>query len=225
LPAQLEEALAELVSNGVASADGYAGLRALLSRTSQRGDLGRGYVNDGIEAGGRWSLLHHAANQDHEAAVEALAHTLLKRYGVVFRKLLEREPSVPWRDLLRVFRRMEARGELRGGRFVDGFTGEQFALPDAVSALRAVRKQPLAGEWVSISAADPLNLVGLVVPGERITATASNRILLRDGLPVAVLEGKTARFLAELAPAEQWQANLALCRKHTPQGVNPVTPH
>jgi len=223
LASQLEEALAELVSNSIATADGYAGLRALLSRSSQRGDLRRGYVTGGIESGGRWSLLRHADSATHDMAVEALAKKLLGRYGVVFRKVLERESSVPWRDLLRVYRRMEARGEVRGGRFVEGFTGEQYALPDAVSALRATRKRDKSGEWISISASDPLNLVGIVIPGDRIAATSGNRILLRDGLPVAVLEGKHVRFLATMEPADQWQANLALRRRHLAPSVVPVT--
>ncbi len=229
LAAQLEEALAELVSNGLATADGYAGLRALLAKTSQRGDLRRGYVTGGIDSGGRWSLLTDTQTIDREHAVEVLARKLLQRYGVVFRKLLEREPSEPWRDLLRAYRRMEARGEVRGGRFVDGFTGEQFALPDAVSALRQTRRQAAktehAREWISISAADPLNLVGIIVPGDRVAAKTSNRILLRDGLPVAVLEAKQVRFLQTLDPADQWQANLALRRKHIATGVIPATPH
>jgi ATP-dependent Lhr-like helicase len=207
LPAQLEDALAELVSSGLASADGYAGLRALLSHNTQRA---------GIDSGGRWSLLGDTSSHDRERSIETLARKLLARYGVVFRKVLERESTEPWRELLRAYRRMEARGEVRGGRFVDGFTGEQFALPDAVSALRAIRKREPCNEWVSISAADPLNLVGIIVPGERVTATSSNRILLRDGLPVAVLEAKQVRFIATMEPAEQWQANLALRRKHMP---------
>jgi len=206
LPAQLEEALAELVSSGLVAADGYAGLRALLSRAGDRR----------IDSGGRWSLLGDTVGHDRERSIDVLARKLLARYGVVFRKVLDRESTVPWRDLLRAYRRMEARGEVRGGRFVDGFTGEQFALPEAVSALRATRKREPNNEWISISAADPLNLIGIIVPGERVAATSSNRILLRDGLPVAVLEAKHVRFIATLDPADQWQANLALRRKHMP---------
>ncbi len=134
---------------------------------------------------------------------------------MVFRKLLERETLLPpWRDLLQVFRRLEARGEIRGGRFVDGFSGEQYALTEAVGQLRALRKQPRKGTLVSVSAADPLNLVGIATPGDRLPALAGNRLLYRDGLPIAVLEGREPRFLvADLDNATRWQAQSALVRR------------
>ena len=114
-----------------------------------------------------------------------MARVLLRRYGVVFRKLLEREDRLPpWRDLLYVYRRMEARGELRGGRFVQGFAGEQYALPDAVAALREIRNQPKHGDLITLSAADPLNLSGLITPGPRVAAHPSQRLLYRDGVPI-----------------------------------------
>jgi ATP-dependent Lhr-like helicase len=148
------------------------------------------------------------------AALEAAAWALLRRYGVVFRRLLERESLMPpWRDLLRVYRRLEARGEIRGGRFVDGFSGEQFALPDAVGRLRAVRREPRRGSLVSVSAADPLNLVGIVTPGERLPALSGNRVLFRDGEPIAVWESRQTRFLVDLGPAERWHAQNALTRR------------
>jgi ATP-dependent helicase Lhr and Lhr-like helicase len=148
------------------------------------------------------------------AALEAAAWALLRRYGVVFRRLLEREALMPpWRDLLRVYRRLEARGEIRGGRFVDGFSGEQFALPEAVGRLRAVRREPRRGALVSVSAADPLNLVGIVTPGDRLPALAGNRVLFRDGEPIAILESRQARFLVELGVAERWHAQTALTRR------------
>jgi ATP-dependent Lhr-like helicase len=148
------------------------------------------------------------------AALEAAAWALLRRYGVVFRRLLERESlAPPWRDLLRVYRRLEARGEIRGGRFVDGFSGEQFALPEAVGRLRAVRKEPRRGSLVSVSAADPLNLVGIVTPGDRLPALSGNRLLFRDGEPIAVWESRQTRFLVELGVAERWQAQNALTRR------------
>jgi ATP-dependent Lhr-like helicase len=148
------------------------------------------------------------------AALEAAAWALLRRYGVVFRRLLEREALMPpWRDLLRVYRRLEARGEIRGGRFVDGFSGEQFALPEAVGRLRAVRREPRRGTLVSVSAADPLNLVGIVTPGDRLPALAGNRVLFRDGEPIAIWESRQARFLVELGVAERWQAQNALTRR------------
>ena len=114
---------------------------------------------------------------------------LLRRYGVVFRRLLTREPHwlPPWHVLLRVYRRLEAQGQIRGGRFVAGISGEQYALPDAVAALRAVRKQPQRRRaGLVCSAADPLNLLGIVTPGARLAALAGNRFLLRDGVPVAI---------------------------------------
>ncbi len=133
---------------------------------------------------------------------------------MVFRKLLERETLLPpWRDLLQVLRRLEARGEIRGGRFVDGFSGEQYALTDAVGRLRALRKEPKKGVLVSVSAADPLNLVGIATFGDRLPALSGNRLLYRDGEPVAVLEGRESRFLVDLDPAAKWQAQNALTRR------------
>ena len=146
-----------------------------------------------------------------------MAWTLLRRYGVVFRKLLERESLLPpWRDLLRVLRRLEARGEIRGGRFVEGFSGEQYALPEAIGRLRAIRKTPGGGALVAVSAADPLNLVGILTPGERVTALAGNRVLYRDGVPIAVYEAKRVRFLVDLDAATRWQAEGALVRRTVP---------
>jgi ATP-dependent Lhr-like helicase len=178
--------LAELAGAGVASADSFAGLRALLAPPDKRRTL--------VEAAGRWSLLVSERSGD----VEAVARTLLKRYGVVFRSMLQRESGLPpWRELVRVYRRMEARGEIRGGRFVAGFGGEQFAAPDAVGRLRAVRKMEPLDELVVLSAVDPLNLVGILTPQARIASTYRNRILLKDGVPIAALEGGELRRLAE----------------------------
>lgn len=147
-------------------------------------------------------------------AVEQVVWSLLRRYGVIFRRLLERETLLPpWRDIIRVLRRLEARGEIRGGRFVDGFSGEQYALPEAVGRLRAIRKQPKKGTLVSVSAVDPLNLIGIAVPGDRLAALSGNRLLYRDGEPIAVQEGKDIRFLVDLDPATRWQAQNALVRR------------
>jgi len=133
-----------------------------------------------------------------EAAADTQARTLLRRYGIVFRKVLAREANVlPWRELARVYRRLEARGEIRGGRFVTGMSGEQFALPDAVERLREIRRSPSSGRVHVISAADPLNLAGIVTTGERVRAVASSRIAYRDGIPLAALEGEYVRPLAE----------------------------
>ena len=153
----------------------------------------------------------HARTENN---IEQIARALLRRYGVVFRKLLTREfdELPPWIELLRVYRRLEARGEIRGGRFVAGFSGEQYALPEAVPMLRAVRRKPKTEQWVSLSAADPLNLVGILTPGGRVPALAGNRVLYRDGVPVAVQVGGKAEFLLEVPAEEAWGARNALIR-------------
>jgi len=182
----VERGLAELAGAGIATADSFAGLRALLAPQEKRKAL--------VETAGRWSLLKPVHNDD----VEAIARALLKRYGVVFRVLLQRESHLPpWRDLVRVYRRLEARGEIRGGRFVAGFGGEQFAAPDAVGRLRAVRKAEKVDELVVLSAADPLNLVGIVTPEARVAGIHRNRILFKVGLPIAAVEGGQLRRLAD----------------------------
>src|SRR5205814_9611403 len=143
-------------------------------------------VGKALWAGGTPALPSSSAR---DAAVETCARVLLRRYGVVFRRLLDRESlKISWFELGRVYRRLEARGQIRGGYFVNGVSGEQFALPEAVGLLRSLRKTKPSGEFIALSAADPLNLVGILTPGTRVTAVASNRILLRDGLPVAALE-------------------------------------
>jgi ATP-dependent Lhr-like helicase len=153
-------------------------------------------------------------------SLEAIAMKLLQRYGVVFRKLLDRESiNIPWRDLLRVYRRLEARGEIRGGRFLAGFTGEQFASADAVHLLRSIRRTEADGSMIAISAADPLNMLGILLPGSRLPQAASNRLLYRDGAPIAVLEAREIRFLIEMDAAEEWQARNALLRRRVPPKV------
>jgi ATP-dependent Lhr-like helicase len=149
-----------------------------------------------------------------------VARILLKRYGIVFKRLLEREGlTLPWRVLLRVYHRLEARGEIRGGRFVAGISGEQFALPEAVGMVRSIRRAPALETMIAVSAADPLNLVGIITPGGRITAHAANRVLYRDGVPVAVLESGETRFLVEMSRAEEWKTKSALLRKSTPPAL------
>ncbi|HEU4351819.1 MAG TPA: helicase-related protein, partial [Burkholderiales bacterium] len=186
LPSLVERGLAELAGGGIATADSFAGLRALLAAAEKRRGL--------VEMAGRWSLLR----SEKSGNVEALARALLKRYGVVFRTLLQRESQLPpWRELVRVYRRLEARGEIRGGRFVGGFGGEQFAAPDAVGRLRAVRQMAKPGELVVLGAADPLNLVGILTPEARVAGIHRNRVLLRDGLPIAAVEGGQLRRLAD----------------------------
>jgi ATP-dependent Lhr-like helicase len=219
----LEEALGELVALGLAASDSFGGLRALLVPSGQRKPLAgakrRGRVlSFDIETGGRWAMINRAPQnggaEARDAAVEYAARTLLARYGVVFWRLLTQEPGwlPPWRDLLRVYRRLEARGEIRGGRFVAGFSGEQFALPDAIGLLRDIRRRPASGEWVSLSGADPLNLIGILTPGQRLSALTANRVVYRDGLPVAALTGGKAQFLTELESADQWEAEKRLVR-------------
>ncbi len=154
--------------------------------------------------------------------VEHVARTLLRRYGVVFWRLLEREAAwlPPWRELLRVLRRLEARGEIRGGRFVAGVSGEQFALPEAVGLLRDVRREERTGALVSVSGADPLNLVGILTPGARLPALTGNRVLYRDGVPVALLAGGEVRFLEQLAAPDEWSAHNALLRRQVPAALH-----
>src|SRR4029077_21216561 len=146
-------------------------------------------VSFGIEDAGRWTLARRIEPEDPRVqmspeAIEHAARTLLRRYGMVFWRLLEREADwlPPWRDLLRVFRRLEARGEIRGGRFVSGFSGEQFALPEAVGVLREVRRGKDSGAWISLSGADPLNLAGILTPAPKLAALTGNRVLYRDGV-------------------------------------------
>ena len=150
-----------------------------------------------------------------------MAEILLRRYGVVFRRLLEREADwlPPWHALLRVFRRLEAQGKIRGGRFVAGMSGEQYALPDAVAAMRAIRRQEARGDFVSLSAADPLNLTGIITPGPRVPALTNNRVLYRDGVPVATHTAGQSEFLVEMEPGREWEARQALLRRHLVPGT------
>ena len=178
LRSQVEEALAELVALGLVTSDSFSGLRALLVPSSERrtgpnGRRRRRKAAFDMDDAGRWAVVRRsAAAERKDDAIEHVARTLLVRYGVVFWRLLEREAAwlPPWRELLRVYRRLESRGEVRGGRFVAGFSGEQFALPEAIGMLRATRRQPTADQWVSVSGADPLNLVGILTPGPKLPA-------------------------------------------------------
>ena len=230
LRTQVEESLAELVSLGLVVSDSFAGLRALLVPSSERklvagGQRRRRTSAFGIEDAGRWALAPRARPAQNGQpgaggtdAVEHVARILLQRYGVVFWRLLEREANwlPPWRDLLRVYRRLEGRGEIRGGRFVAGFPGEQFALPEAIAQLRDLRRKPDAGEWVSVSGADPLNLIGIVTPGPRLAALTGNRVLYRDGVPVAIFAAGEVQFLETLEPAGEWEAHKILLRGVVP---------
>jgi len=222
---QVEEALAELVALGIVTSDSFAGLRALLRKPA--GGRRRRATMFGMESAGRWALARRVQPQKdaRPEAIEHVARALLLRYGVVFWRLLEREAPwlPPWRDLLRVYRRLEARGEIRGGRFVAGFSGEQFALPDAVGMLREVRRKPPSGAWVSLSGADPLNLAGILTPGPKLAALTGNRLLYRDGLPIALFAGGEVQFLETLDAATQWEARKALLRGAVPRSLLELT--
>jgi len=198
LPTRVEHSLAELAAQGCVTADSFEGLRALLLPEDKRAPFA---VNGhrchhkavtSVEFAGRWSLLRTSflnIGQDRDKAIETFARTLLRRYGVVFRKMLERESlDVSWFELIRIYRRLEARGEIRGGYFISGVSGEQFALPEAIGTLRSIRKTAADNAMITISGADPLNLAGILTHGGRTPAITANRILLRDGTPVATLK-------------------------------------
>src|SRR6478735_8452285 len=185
LKAEIETALWELVAAGLVTADGFDNLRALID-PKRRSGQGNARSARPRHSAGRWAILHTDSAVERDRSIEATCSVLLRRYGVVFRDLLARESNLPkWRELQWAFRRLEARGEIRGGRFVDGFLGEQFALPVAVESVRATRKVPPNGEVVTISAADPLNLVGIIVPGERVPAISGRYVSFKDGVFVS----------------------------------------
>jgi len=232
LKVELEDALGELVGAGMVGADSFAGLRALLQPASKRKHprqrrLARHLLN-GIEDAGRWSLVRRNAPSAPDAQGDAIEHTarvLLRRWGVVFWKVLTREAAwlPPWRELRRVYQRLEARGEIRGGRFIEGVVGEQFALPEAVEALRRARKREHDGALIAISGADPLNLVGGVLPGSKVPAVATSRIVYRDGLPVATRVAGEVVLLQALPPDEERMMRAAL-RQTGVQRLFAVTP-
>lgn len=219
-PSQAEDALGELISTGMITSDSFTGLRALLVPDKYKTNAGhkRDVEIFSMRYAGRWSLLlddhkkeDHVNPQQH---LETIAWTLLRRYGVVFRKLAERENlAPPWRDLVRMLRTMEARGQIRGGRFVEGVYGEQYALPEAIVELRNVRKLNKKDVLISISAADPLNLTGIITPGRRVSAYSGNRILYKDGVPVAIRESNEIQFLVEPLAEEKWPLQNALIKK------------
>jgi ATP-dependent Lhr-like helicase len=207
--ADCRAALGELVAEGLIASDGFAGLRAISASSSER--------RFNVDAAGRWSVLPLTARLDpsREESIKALAWTLLSRYGVVFRRLLTREVTgVAWRELVRVYRTLEARGDIRGGRFVSGMSGEQYALPDAVDRLRELRRSGPDETLVAVSGADPLNLTGIVTLGDRIRAAASSRVVYRNGIPVMAMEGDMLRTLADVdAPVLADAAALAAGRR------------
>ncbi len=230
LRSELEIALQELVGAGLVNADSFAGLRVLITPASKRqarsSRRGRGAFVGGMDDAGRWALLRRpstpAVVDNRGAPSETLEHialTLLRRYGVVFWRLLEREadwlPS--WRELLRTFHQLEARGEIRGGRFVSGLAGEQFALPEAIPLLRETRRRPHDGSLVGVCGVDPLNLAGTLLPGHKVPALASNRLVYRDGLPAAAEIAGTQHYWLEL----DQQASAELHKKLTQYRLTP----
>jgi ATP-dependent Lhr-like helicase len=226
LPSRVAEALGELTARGWATADSFEGLRALLIPSEKHAPFAdmerkrRHKTVTSVEFAGRWTLLRafpfsspkdEPSSRPSDAALKTFAWVLLRRYGVVFRRLLERESlRASWYDLGRVYRRLEARGEIRGGHFVNGVSGEQFALPEAIGLLRSIRKAAPIGEMITINAADPLNLQGILTSGPRIPAIAANRILLRDGSPIAALIGGEIKQLSEAGDPESSAIQQAL---------------
>jgi ATP-dependent Lhr-like helicase len=229
LHTELEDALGELVASGLVTSDSFSGLRALLVPSSKRPPAhrrrGRRASLFGIADAGRWAIVRRTAQpsspttakpqrNDNADVVELVARTLLKRYGVVCWRLLANEAAwlPPWRDLLRVFHRLEARGEIRGGRFIAGLAGEQFALSEAVASLRAIRQKKSDGQWISVCGADPLNLVGGVLAGTSVPGVTGSRVLYRDGVPVAKLVAGEVTLLETMDAATENIARTKLVR-------------
>jgi ATP-dependent Lhr-like helicase len=216
------------VASGMVNSDSFAGLRVLLMPSGRRAKSGSNTVRRkrrlalfGMADAGRWALVRRpaaSAPQRRDEAVELIVRTLLRRWGVIFWKLLGREANwlPPWRDILMCCRRLEARGEIRGGRFVAGFSGEQFAAPEAIGLLRDARRKPHVRQLVSLSAADPLNLVGIITPGARLVSLAGNRLLYRDGVPIATYAADEVHYLEDIPETEKWQVRTALLRRHAP---------
>jgi ATP-dependent Lhr-like helicase len=209
MPSKLEDALRELAASGLATSDGFAAIRALVAKHSvamarrpSRFHRARARV---YSKGGRWSKFPpfvQPVSADDRA--EKWAWLLLNRYGVMFRDLLARESTAPpWRELARIYRRLEMRGEIRGGRFVSGVAGEQFALPDAVERLRQQRDEPSEDVWTIVSATDPLNLVGILARDPRVPSKRGNRVLLLNGRAVAARESRQIRWIADLDEARR----------------------
>jgi ATP-dependent Lhr-like helicase len=224
---QVEHALWELTAAGLAAADGFDQLRVIMDSKRKSAAYVQRVKSPGKRlrsAAGRWYLLRNNATLDAGAsqqariddqALESAARVLLRRYGVLFRDLLKRETTMPkWRELLGVLRRLEARGEVRGGRFVSGFSGEQYALPEAVESLRLARMRkndPSADEIIAVAAADPMNLVDIIVPGKRVSA--------RSGRVVAYRDGKSESETSSTAPETELRANHPRTRNRPPRHV------
>jgi ATP-dependent helicase Lhr and Lhr-like helicase len=212
LPSQLEDALRELAALGLVTSDGFTTVRAISAKSKRA--VGRSRRNGKLRGraayarSGRWSRFPPFAQEvSKEERAEQWGWLLLRRYGVMFRDLLGRESLAPtWGELVAVYRRLEMRGEIRGGRFVGGVAGEQFALPDAVERLRQARDEPATETWNVVSAADPLNLVGVITSGVRVPALRSNRVLFLNGRPIASREAREVRWLADVDEATRQKA-------------------
>jgi ATP-dependent Lhr-like helicase len=233
LKSQLEQAMAELAGLGLLTADSFMGLRALLkpANSPSRRHARRtraSFMPSALQQAGRWSLVSPTTAGESTASEEQLeycARLLLGRYAVLMRPLLERESHMPaWRDLLPILRRMEARGEIRGGRFVDGVAGEQFALPEAVPGLRAMRQRADDQHLIMISATDPLNLLGILHPGERLPALHTNRLLICNGEFVAVKQATEVRYLRDMPNNSQWRLRDMLIRDRVVEASDAAIP-
>ena len=225
LATQLEIALAELATAGLVTSDSFTGIRAFITpqRKQQQRRHGKRVTSNQLMNAGRWSLVQQITPTHSEESIEHIARILLRRYGIVFRKLIERETHLPsWRELHYIYRRMEAKGEIRGGRFVSGFSGEQFALPEAITPLRQMRHAKQS-DYLLISASDPLNLTGIITPGKRIAAKHTIRILYRDGLPIAYTQKGELNLLTELDQTEVWEVQNTIVKSTQPSRYQ--TPH
>jgi len=229
LRTQVELALEELAANGLVTADSFAGLRALITPENRRPGFARRHRRrhgPGIDAAGRWSLITDSDNLTEagswfttgEKALEHIARVLLQRYGVVFHQLLKRESLIPpWRELLYVYRRLEARGEIRGGRFVAGFSGEQFALPEAAGLIQRLPADD--ADFICISACDPLNLVGTILNGEKVPALQGIRLVFKNGVPVARQNRDGLEYLQPISADEEWRIRNLLIKKKLPSAL------
>ena len=201
LPGHVDEALAELAALGLAAADAFSAIRRLVGLDIQRSDRSR---RRSLQHGGRWSRFPlPLPNPEPPLRYERWAWLLLARYGVVCRDLLARETlAPPWYELRPIYRRLEAQGRVHGGRFVSQLAGEQYAALDVVDRLRQLRDAPPTGRWTVISAADPLNLAGILTPGPRVAAKPRSALALCDGELAAVQEGGETRWLRPLEPGQ-----------------------
>jgi ATP-dependent Lhr-like helicase len=215
IKSEVERGIAELVIQGLLISDSYSGMRALLTPKKHQ----KAFLS--IEHAGRWTLIAHPDLDEEQkleySILEQMAFVYLRRWGVLFRSLMDKESlAPPWRILIRVLRRLELRGQVRGGRFVSQVSGEQYALPETVERLRKMSKQPNDDELISITASDPLNLLGIILPGKHVANLASNRIVFSNGLPLAVWENKDVSFLKTFGPKDEWDIHKALLRQSTP---------